>query len=92
MVRVYGPRAAKTWKLVKIGPFPSPRYSDMEYIGITKFFFRAILYAGHIRTFTFHSRAIPSTSKIFMFLTFCFSTVSISMEESTSCFTYGEKV
>lgn len=84
MVRFYGPRATNTWKLVKIGPFPSPRYSDMGYVGIPKFFFRAILYAGHIRTITFHSRTIPSTPKIFMFLTFCFSIVSISREEFTS--------
>lgn len=53
MVRLHGPRATNTWKLVKIGPFPSPRYTDMEYIGITKFFFGAILYAGHIRTLLF---------------------------------------
>lgn len=47
MVGLYGPRATNTWKLVKIGPFPSLRYSVMQYVGITTFFFRAILYAGH---------------------------------------------
>lgn len=55
MVRVYVPRARNTGALVKIGPFQSLRDSDMEYVGITKFFFRAILYASHIRTLLFHN-------------------------------------
>ena len=59
MVGLYGPRVTNSWKLVKLGPFPSLRYSVMQYVGITTFFFRAILYAGHIRTFTLHSRTIP---------------------------------
>lgn len=85
MVRACVPRARNTGGLVKIGPFQSLRYSNMEYVGITKFFLRAILYASHIRTSLFHhSWAIPATPKIFIFLTFCFSTVSISMEEPTS--------
>lgn len=69
MVRVYVPRARNTGELVKIGPFQSLRYSDMEYVGITKFFFRAILYAKVIlETFLLfhHSRShIPATPKIF---------------------------
>ena len=69
MVGLYGPRATNTWKLVKIGPFPSLRYSVMQYVGITTFFFRAILYAGHKLElfYSFISRSIfffPSTPKV----------------------------
>lgn len=60
MVRVYVPKARNTGELVKFGTFQSLRYSDMEYVGIPEFFFRAILYAKVIlELFTFSSFTEP---------------------------------